>query len=81
MKICIDNELEEYRKVVSIVEPEKEKITDYFSVFIDSLRVLGFNQEQIELGLLYKCYEYNLIDKIDETEEDEFGDESEDYNG
>ena len=66
MKIYIDNELKDFRKVVSIHSIYNETIFDDIDCMIDALKALGYSEESIEIAFLEKCYRWDLIEPKDE---------------
>jgi len=66
MKIYIDNELSDFRKIVSVQSSTSEDIHDDLQLIIDALKALGYIEVSIRLGFLTKCIEWGLVDAIDE---------------
>ena len=69
MKIYMDNELEDFRKIVCIKSSRNLDILDDMSTIIDALHAYGYTHEVIEFGLLQKCLELGLISEHETDEE------------
>ena len=66
MKIYIDNELKDFRKVISIHSTYNETIFDDLDCMIDALKALGYTEEAIEIAFLNKCHSWDLIEPLEE---------------
>jgi len=69
MKIYLDNELSDFRKVVCIKSSYSEIIYDDIDVIIDALKAYGYTDEAIQEGFLKKCLDWELINR--ESEDDD----------
>ena len=66
MKIYIDNELHDFRKIVSVRSSISENIYDDLDIIVDALKAIGYTESSIKLGFLKKCIEWKLIDELEE---------------
>lgn len=64
MKIFLDNELESYRRLVSIIDRSAENIYDVLDILLNALQAYGFSEDLIKEAMLHRCYEWGLIEPI-----------------
>lgn len=61
MKIYIDNESEDFRKIVSIKSNYNMDIGDDLDTIIDALKAYGYDLEMIQAGFIDKCIHWEFI--------------------
>jgi len=66
MKIYIDNECNQFRKIISVKTSYNEDIFDDIETVIDALKALGYSEETIQEGFIQKCVDWDIIGKIPE---------------
>ena len=67
MKIYIDNEIENFRKIVMIQNSENMGLEDDLNTIIDALKACSYTEDCIKDAFLNKLMEWELVEPFDET--------------
>lgn len=72
MKIYIDNENPDFRKIACI-QSENDGDMDDIETVIDALKAVGYEEDFVKQMFLQKCVDWKFIEKNKQFEEDEDG--------
>lgn len=65
MKILIDNELKDFRKIVMVKSSFNFDLDDDLNTIIDALKACSYTEENIHQAFLDKIIEWDIIGGID----------------
>jgi hypothetical protein len=66
MKIYLDNENKDDRKIVCVKENIIDSAYDVVDLMTNALRAYGYTEQQIGIALVSKCEEWGLIELNDD---------------